>query len=457
MTRFLVALAAASMAVVVPAAQQSPASPSLPAEMPATAAACVKQVRDYVAAGSQALGIGPNAAGPTTAAVAARLQQMRAPAQAFALRCAAQFPAASVREDELADLVALYDLGQTAINPETVATRTSALDRILSAKSLPPAARLDMLKTLFSVTRMSYGTTTRDERRVGVYPLVERISDAVDAMPEATPALRLSFHQSALGRYRGDDIDSGIIKHATWILGAMKDVPVADRKKPAFMAPYIDMAEAWAGQGRTADALDLLKKGAAEFADVPRASEEFDPEIARLELVGHAAPAVVAPRWLNAAAGTKDMALDGHVTLLEFTAHWCGPCRESYPGVNRMRAELGPRGFQVVLVTQLYGFFKAERALDAATEITRDTGYFKEFGMDVPIAIGDEVHAKVANGQIVYDPPGPDPNDTHYQVTGIPQIQIVDRHGVIRRILVGYDTANEPALAAFIRTLLDEH
>jgi thiol-disulfide isomerase/thioredoxin len=456
MTRFLIALAVASIAGVAPAAQ-SPAAPSLPTELPTTPAGCATAVRDYVAAGNRALGIGPDAAPPNTAAAAARIQQMKAPAQAFALRCVAQFNAAAVRENEIADLVALYDMGQTAINAETVATRNAAVDRVLASKDLPAAARLDMLKTLFAVTRMSYGTTTRDERRVGVYPLVERISDAVDAMPEATPALRLSFHQSALGRYRGDDIDSGIIKHATWILGAMKDLPVADRQKPVFMSPYVDMAEAWAGQGRTAEALELLRKGAAEFGGVPRAAEEFDPEIARLELVGRPAPAVVAPRWLNAPAGTAAMALDGHVTLLEFTAHWCGPCRESYPGVNRMRAELGPRGFQVVMATQLYGYFKTERGLDAATEISRDSAYFKEYSMDVPIAIGDQVHARIANGQLVYDPPGPDLNDTHYQVTGIPQIQIIDKHGVIRRILIGYDTANEPAIAAFVRTLLDEH
>jgi hypothetical protein len=41
-------------------------------------------------------------------------------------------------------------------------------------------------------------------------------------------------------------------------------------------------------------------------------------------------------------------------------------------------------------------------------------------------------------------------------VSGIPQIQVVDKKGVIRRILVGYDNANEPRLAALIKQLLDE-
>jgi thiol-disulfide isomerase/thioredoxin len=39
----------------------------------------------------------------------------------------------------------------------------------------------------------------------------------------------------------------------------------------------------------------------------------------------------------------KEMPMDGAVTLLEFTAHWCGPCRESYPGVNRLRSQFARR------------------------------------------------------------------------------------------------------------------
>ena len=47
------------------------------------------------------------------------------------------------------------------------------------------------------------------------------------------------------------------------------------------------------------------------------------------------------------------MPMTGAVTLLEFTAHWCGPCKESYPGVKRLLAKYGPQGFRVVLATEL--------------------------------------------------------------------------------------------------------
>ena len=53
-------------------------------------------------------------------------------------------------------------------------------------------------------------------------------------------------------------------------------------------------------------------------------------------------------------------------------------------------------------------------------------------------------------------PNGQDPNDTAYRVGGIPQIQVIDKKGNIRLIMVGYDNTNEEKLAKLIDTLLKE-
>jgi hypothetical protein len=52
--------------------------------------------------------------------------------------------------------------------------------------------------------------------------------------------------------------------------------------------------------------------------------------------------------------------------------------------------------------------------------------------------------------------PAKDPNDVSYRVGGIPQIQLIDKHGKIRLIMVGYDDANEAQLAKVIESLLNE-
>jgi thiol-disulfide isomerase/thioredoxin len=142
----------------------------------------------------------------------------------------------------------------------------------------------------------------------------------------------------------------------------------------------------------------------------------------------------------------------GHVTLLEFTAHWCGPCKESYPGVKRLLSKYGPQGFRVVLATELYGYFGAERNLTPDQEFERDRDYFKKEGLDAPVAVADRL-TEVVDGRTVYRR---NPNDGAYLVGGIPQIHLIDRQGRIRLIMVGYDEANEARLAAILEGLLAE-
>ena len=229
-----------------------------------------------------------------------------------------------------------------------------------------------------------------------------RNSSTSSTHPPATLEQKFGAHSRLLGYYRGDDIDAGIIKHATWIAGAAKDFTPEQRKAfgMRYVSSQVDMAEALAGQGMNDEALALLRRTQAEWSDVPRARESYlAPAIARYSLVGTAAPAITAPRWLNAPAGTTEVAMDGAVTLLEFTAHWCGPCRESYPGINRLRQQFGPKGFRVVMVTRYWGYYshdgKTERPLAPEEELKRDVGYFQGHHLDVPVAVGDEVTGAV--------------------------------------------------------------
>ena len=138
--------------------------------------------------------------------------------------------------------------------------------------------------------------------------------------------------------------------------------------------------------------------------------------------------------------------------MLEFTAHWCGPCKESYPGLKRLLAKYGPQGFRVVLATELYGYFGTERPLTPEAEFDRDRDYFAHEGLTVPIAVDDPRQAPVRGADGNYAA-RPSANDAAYQVGGIPQIHIIDKQGRIRLIMVGYDDENEKALAQLIESL----
>jgi thiol-disulfide isomerase/thioredoxin len=367
------------------------------------------------------------------------LRQVNDEKLALAKSCLARFDAATVKTSQLPGLSELFT---AAGQPEE---GRAALTRALGA-SLPPADRASALATAINVTLTEPKGDERNAR-------IEKLLDELDTIPAATFDQKFNAHYRMLGYYRADDIDAGIIKHATWIAGIAKTFTPEQRKTLGIrmVSAQVDMAEALAGQGMNDEALALLRKTQAEWGDVPRAGESYlAPAIARYLLVGTAAPAITAPRWLNAPSDMKDMAMDGAVTLLEFTAHWCGPCRESYPGVNRLRRQFGAKGFRVVMVTRYWGYFsqdgKMERPLAPDEELKRDVGYFKGHELDVPVAVGDQVTGGT----------GQDVNDRNYRVSGIPQIHLIDKHGKIRLIMIGYDDANEAGLATFIAKLMAE-
>jgi thiol-disulfide isomerase/thioredoxin len=365
--------------------------------------------------------------------------------QTWLKTCASHFDVQTTDPGEMASLAELNML------VGLVPAATAAIDRGLAARAtLAPDARARLLSEAVNIILRQPKGEARNAR-------LESIVDELDLLPQAPFDRRFAAHARMNSYYRGDDIDAGIIKHSTWIIDHMDQLSPDDRKANAFylIDAYVDMAEAWAGQGMTAKALDLLHQGETTLADLPRTAEVIDPEIARDELVGQPAATIEAPQWLNAPAGTTRVPFTGKVTLVEFTAHWCGPCRESYPGLNRLRQRFAGTDFRVLLATRFYGYFGRERNLDAAAELAHDRDYFAEYHLDVPVAVDDLVKVSVRNGTVVYSP-GPDPNETAYHVTGIPQIQLIDRHGRIRLIMIGYDDANEEKLAGVIRTLLHE-
>jgi thiol-disulfide isomerase/thioredoxin len=315
-------------------------------------------------------------------------------------------------------------------------------------------ATSERAQLLLQSVRLMLREPKGDERNARL----EKLVDQLDALPDADAFdQKFSAHYSMNGFYRADDIDAGIIKHSTWLIETGAGLSPELRRKygPMMLSAYVNLAEAWAGQGMNDKAIALLKRAPVEWPEAPGAEARIEPTLARYLLVGTQATPITAPTWLNMPSGPASVDMKGHVTLLEFTAHWCGPCKESYPGINRLREKYGSKGFRVVLATRLYGYFQTEQNLDAATEIARDRTYFAEHHLDVPVGISDRVVPVVKDGLVTYTT-GPDPNDTAYRVGGIPQIHLIDKQGRIRLIMVGYDDANEPKLAKFIEGLLSE-
>jgi len=444
---FALSLALYAHNPTTPAAQSPVPSPA-----GTTPGACLTEVRDYVAKRRAEVPLVqvPTQTAGMTAEERATQQAMQAAAAlqraqllrqidvdrlTMAKACAAKFDPKTAADNTLADLASLYS---EAAMPELA---KATIDRGLKLTTLSEPNRAALLL-------MAVQTGLREPISPDRNVRLESLIDAIDALPDTVIEQKFSAHYAMNNYYRYDDIDAGIVEHSTWMIDAAKRLTPEQRKKLGVFvlsSAYVNMAQAWAGQGKNDDAIALLRRAPADLPDVPNVLSRVQPDIERLQLVGTAAAPLTAPRWLNLAGGQTTLDLKGKVTLLEFSAHWCVPCKESYPGVNRLREKYGSQGFQVVLATRLWGYFQAERPLDADTEFARDKTYFAEHGLDVPIAVGNGGTAGAR-----------DPNDLAYKVGGIPQIHLIDKQGRIRLVMVGYDDANEPKLSKMIADLLKE-
>ncbi len=142
--------------------------------------------------------------------------------------------------------------------------------------------------------------------------------------------------------------------------------------------------------------------------------------------------------WLLAFASPSALAADpdrlldlaafkGQVVYLDFWASWCGPCRESFPWMNRLQGELGHDGLVVI-----------------AVNVDRKRAEADRFLREHP-----------AQFRIVYDQDGLLPDE--FDVRGMPTSFLIDRNGHVQARHEGFLVRDRDALTQQIRALVIAH
>ena len=116
----------------------------------------------------------------------------------------------------------------------------------------------------------------------------------------------------------------------------------------------------------------------------------------------------------------------GKVTYLTFFASWCGSCKRELPELKNWVKELGPKGFQVVAV-----------GVDRATSSSEN--FIKQ-------------HVPEPNSPVVLDPDAK--SMTEFDISAMPTSFVIDKKGVVRKMIVGFAQDEVPAMKNFIRELL---
>jgi thiol-disulfide isomerase/thioredoxin len=363
-------------------------------------------------------------------------------AKQLAKQYAARFKVAEVKEDELVALAKLYlQAGEPTLARE-------AINRRLKSSNLGENERAETLVAAVEVVMA--GTPTDESIKLG-----EEYTDRLDALSDAMLKQKLKAHSRMAGYYSYADIDDKNLEHHNKILALIEQLPSAEKKSftDQKAGAYDAIALVYANRGQTAQALELLNQAKAAVSDTPESQRWLDQSIARYSQIGKPGAPLKGAYWINADASTKQVDPRGHVTLIQFTAHWCIPCRKSYPAMLKFHEQYAQRGLQVVMATELYGYFDRREDLKPEEEVAADRDYYIEHHK-LPFKIAVESKMRTSEGKPAAEQS--ESNSMKYIVGGIPQIVLLDKQGVVRQILIGWDPANEARMTKLIEELLKE-
>ena len=116
----------------------------------------------------------------------------------------------------------------------------------------------------------------------------------------------------------------------------------------------------------------------------------------------------------------------GKVVYLDFWASWCGPCAQSMPFMNEMDGQLKKQGLEIIAVNL------DESREDADAFLVRHPVSFT----------------------VAATPAGQCP--TQFGVMAMPSSYLIDRHGKIRRVQLGFHEAERSEIRSAIVALLAE-
>ena len=165
----------------------------------------------------------------------------------------------------------------------------------------------------------------------------------------------------------------------------------------------------------------------------------------RAKLVGQKGAPLEVEAWVNGSAVTDDD-LKGKVVLLDFWAVWCGPCIATFPHLREWNEKYADKGLVMIGLTDYYNFDwdgqagRASRSQDTVAP-EKERAMLEKFAAQHKLTHRLGVQKERALSK-------------YYGVTGIPQVVVIDREGIVRLIRVGSGEANAKAIGDLLEKLL---
>jgi thiol-disulfide isomerase/thioredoxin len=148
-------------------------------------------------------------------------------------------------------------------------------------------------------------------------------------------------------------------------------------------------------------------------------------------------PEIAGSQWIEQTP-VKLSALRGKVVLLDFWAHWCGPCRITLPNLTRWHEAYKDKGLVILGMTKYYGHGD-QRRMTPGEELIYLRDFKKRNRLPYGIVVGDD-----------------NVNEFNYGVNSIPMSFLIDRQGVLRYISPGASDEEIESLGRMVKKLVEE-
>lgn len=186
--------------------------------------------------------------------------------------------------------------------------------------------------------------------------------------------------------------------------------------------------------GRKDAALATLDAGVKLFPEGDANGKRLTTKRNQITIINSVAPVLAVEKTIGSFPGLEG--LKGKVVLVDFFAHWCGPCINSFPDMKQLYADFKPKGLEIVGVTKYYGYYKTEKNLAPDTEFGKMGEFIEEHKLPWPVVYATQQ------------------DFVNYGVTGIPHVAVIGKDGTVHKIKVGYSKATFAEFRKEIEKLL---